>query len=740
MNVTEAVTGDPADDSTARLLAGLNAEQARAVTDPAPHLRVLAGAGSGKTRVLTHRIAYRSATLTLATERTLAVTFTRKAAGELRDRLGRLLPGSAVHAGTFHAIAYAQLRQRWEERGVRPPELLDRKLGFLARLVPRRRGDSTLALDVLAEIEWASARALEPGDYPAAALAAHRRPPLELEQIAGIWQDFADRKRQRRLVDFDDLLRLAARDLAADPEYAAARHWRFRHLFVDEFQDVNPLQFQLLLRWLGNESDLCVVGDPNQAIYAWNGADASYLERFDEHFPGAASVTLADNYRSTPQILAAANAVLAQGARPVVRLVAHRPSGPSPTVRSHEDERAEAGAVARALRDGHRPGVPWSQQAVLVRTNAQTAAIAEACSAAGVPHRVRGAGSLLEFPEVKDALESIRRSPSLEIALADLAADVRRRNRRALRADERSPGTTFPEPGPGPTDDRTTTDPAADPDGDDGPATDLAVDDRAANVAEVVRLGHEYRSLDPTGGTTGFIAWLVSTLRNEDAGTGDAVEIVTFHAAKGLEWSVVHVAGLEQGLVPIHHAQDDADSVDEERRLLYVALTRARESLHCHWARRRTFGTRASRRSPSPWLEAIATAVGAGGAELTPAESARRAAGARSGGRRPRTAASAGDLVGPDRDLFEQLRSWRRDQARAADVPAFVIFNDAVLQEVARRRPGDRAALLEVPGIGPVKVERFGDDLLGIVAGAAGPAPAAATPVDPRRRAPRGAP
>ena len=713
--MTERTDGEP-DASTARLLGGLNPEQSRAVTDPARHLRVLAGAGSGKTRVLTHRIAYRSATLTLSTERTLAVTFSRKAAGELRDRLHRLLPGSAVHAGTFHAIAYAQLRQRWEERGVRPPELLDRKLGFLARLVPRRRGDSTLALDVLAEIEWASARALEPDDYAAAAAAARRRPPLEPDQIAGIWQDFADRKRQRRLVDFDDLLRLAARDLAADPEYAAARHWRFRHLFVDEFQDVNPLQFRLLSRWLGSGSDLCVVGDPNQAIYAWNGADASYLERFEEHFPEAASVTLSDNYRSTPQILAAANAVLAQGPRPVVRLVAHRPSGPAPTVRSHDDERAEANAVARALRDGHRPGVPWSQQAVLVRTNAQTAAIAEACGTAGVPHRVRGAGSLLEFPEVKDALDSIRRSPSLEVALADLAADVDRRNRRALRSDGRAPGGR--PSGPARDADDAVEGPGA-PGEPDGSGTDVAIDDRAANVAEVVRLGHEYRSLDPTGGTGGFIAWLVSTLRNEDAASGgDAVEIVTFHAAKGLEWSTVHVAGLEQGLVPIHHAQDDPDSVDEERRLLYVALTRARESLHCHWARRRTFGTRASRRSPSPWLDAIATAVGAGGNELTPAQSARRAAGARSGGARQRTASSSTDLVGTDRALFERLRSWRRDQARAADVPAFVIFNDAVLQEVARRRPDDRAALLEVPGIGPVKAERFGDDLLEIVAGA----------------------
>ncbi len=695
--------------AAARLLAGLNEEQRRAVTDPSRHLRVLAGAGSGKTRVLTHRIAHRSAVLDLAPERTLAVTFTRKAAGELRDRLRRLLPGASVHAGTFHAIAYAQLRQRWQDRGVRPPELLDRKLGFLARLVPRSSSNSTLALDVLAEIEWASARALRPDGYPAAAAAARRRPPLPAEQIVGIWESFVERKRQRRLVDFDDLIRLAARDLAADPEYAAARRWRFRHLFVDEFQDVNPLQFELLRQWVGSSSDLCVVGDPNQAIYAWNGADAEYLERFAEFFPGAGSVTLADNYRSTPQILAAANAVLATGPRAVVPLVPHRPPGPVPSISAHDDEVAEARAVARALRDGHRPGVPWSQQAVLVRTNAQTAAVAEALGAAGIPHHVRGAGSLLEQPEVRAALDGVRRAPSLEVAIADLESEVVRRGAaRTADGDDTAEGED--------------TAGGEDTGARRGTATsDVApeLDERAANVAELVRLGREYQALEPTADLPGFLAWLTSTLRNEDGAGRDRVEIVTFHAAKGLEWATVHVAGLEVGLVPIHHAQDEPAAIDEERRLLYVALTRAREELHCHWARRRSFGSRSSRRSPSPWLEPIATTTGARAAEVDRTRGTRRAADARRLVRPRGDRPAADELGAEDQAVFEALRAWRLERARGADVPAYVIFNDAVLREVARRRPTDRAALLTVPGIGPVKVERFGDELLAIVSGAA---------------------
>ena len=692
-------TGAAADPAAAALLRGLNEAQRQAVLSPASPLRILAGAGSGKTRVLTHRIAHRAAVGTLDPNRVLAVTFTRKAAGELRERLGRMGLRGGIHAGTFHSIAYAQLRQRWEERGVRPPELLERKVGFVARLMGAGR-NSTAPLDVVAEIEWAAARRVAPDTYAAQAALARRQPPLELDRVAEIYDRFMTEKRNRRLVDFDDLLRLAARDLAADPVYASARHWRFRHVFVDEFQDVNPLQHALLSAWLGPESDLCVVGDPNQAIYAWNGADAQYLVDFDRWFPGGESVTLEDNYRSTPQVLTVANAVLAAGRNVPIHLRPHRPEGPMPSVTEHADERAEAAAVARQARDAHAPGTPWSAQAVLVRTNAQGAVIAEAFTTAGIPHRVRGGGDLMEQPEVRQALGSLRRASSLQMALGDLEAEVLRMS---------PPGSTR----------AAGTEPAADP------AVDVAAlpermpsgtaqltEERAANLNELVRLGREYLELDPHGGVPGFLGWLTSALRGEDRAGSDAVEIVTFHAAKGLEWSVVHVAGLEEGFVPIHHAKDSDDDLDEERRLLYVALTRARDELHCTWASTRTFGSRTAKRSPSPWLPIIQSTVGITPIQLDRHENAARARRARAA--LPRR--DQGELDPAQQALFESLRDWRRAESRKADVPAFVIFNDATLIAVATARPRTRAQLLQVSGVGPVKAQRFGDDLLRIVA------------------------
>jgi DNA helicase-2/ATP-dependent DNA helicase PcrA len=694
------------------LLRGLNAAQLEAVTSEASPLRILAGAGSGKTRVLTHRIAHRAATDTLDPQRVLAVTFTRKAAGELRERLGRLGLRSGVTAGTFHSIAYAQLRQRWEERGIRPPELLERKVGFVARLVSSR--DRTLPLDVVAELEWAAARRVTPETYVAEATRARRSPPLALGAVADIYERFIEEKRRRRLVDFDDLLRLAARDLAADPVYASARHWRFRHLFVDEFQDVNPAQHALLSAWLGPDSDLCAVGDPNQAIYAWNGADARYLTDFERYFPNSSTVTLEDNYRSTPQVLAVANAVLDAGHRVPIRLRPHRPDGAVPTVRDHDDGAAEAAAVARAARDGHRPGAAWNEQAVLVRTNAQAAVMSEAFTAARIPHRVRGAGDLLEQPEVRQALNTLRRATSLQTALGDLEDEVRRASPELTSA-----GTDSPDAPPG-----AAAPVAPTPAAEAPPAGARASDEvargttssgltaeRAANVAELVRLGREYLVLDPTGGTVGFTAWLTSALRGEDRAGGDSVDIVTFHAAKGLEWSVVHVAGLEDGFVPIHHAKDEPDDLEEERRLLYVALTRARDELHCTWARSRAFGSRTLNRKPSPWLGTIATTVGARAPEVPRSDGAARARAARASIPRPGAPSS-----GPDKELFEALREWRRAQAKEADVAAFVIFNDATLIALTEQRPRTRAALLKVPGIGAVKAQRFGEDVLRIVA------------------------
>src|SRR5205814_4949842 len=291
------------------------------------------------------------------------------AAGELNSRLRGLGLRDSVAAGTFHGIAYAQLRRYWADKNRAAPGLLDRKAPLVARVLPRGLGQ-TAVLDVISEVEWAKARVVSPDEYESAALAADRRPPAPLALMAEAYRLYEQEKKARRVVDFDDLLSLCRRALETDTEFGSAQRWRFRHLFVDEFQDVNPSQFALLKAWFGSQPDLCVVGDPRQAIYSWNGADAGYINDFDQHFPGAASVELRNNYRSTPQVMAVAQAVL-RGASTLAETVATKPNGPLPRVRSYENDSAEARGVARAVRDAHVPGKRWGDQAVLVRTNAQ---------------------------------------------------------------------------------------------------------------------------------------------------------------------------------------------------------------------------------------------------------------------------------------------------------------------------------------------------------------------------------
>ena len=343
------------------LLQGLNEAQRRAVTSEASPLCILAGAGSGKTRVLTRRIGWRIAQGSADPRHVLALTFTRKAAGELSTRLSVLGVRDRVAAGTFHAMAYAQLRRRWADRNERPPTLLDRKVRLLAPLLAGHRRAAVQPADVATEIEWAKARFVGPAHYEDEAAAAGRKPALPLSVMASLYERYEEEKRRRGVVDFDDLLLLAARALETDETFAAAQRWHFRHLFVDEFQDVNPVQFRLLEGWRGERTDLCVVGDPNQAIFGWNGADAHYLTGFGERFPTAEVVRLDDNYRSSPEILAVADAVLSGSANGQSRpLRANRPPAACPSLRSWASDRDEARGVARAMRRRYSTSMPWS--------------------------------------------------------------------------------------------------------------------------------------------------------------------------------------------------------------------------------------------------------------------------------------------------------------------------------------------------------------------------------------------
>ncbi|HLN05622.1 MAG TPA: ATP-dependent helicase [Acidimicrobiales bacterium] len=583
-------------DMTGRLLAGCDAEQREAITTPARPLCVLAAAGSGKTRVLTRRIAWRVNEGSASAPYVLALTFTRKAASELRGRLSSLGLAEEATAGTFHAVAFGELRRLAAERQRPAPVVIASKARLLAAAAGHDVAhDRTALADLAAEIEWAQARCLSARDYTRAVTAGGRRSQSDPEVVTEVWKRYEREKRRRGVLDFEDLLVRCASELEDDPDFAASARWRLRHLFVDEYQDVNPAQVRLLDAWLGDSDDLCVVGDPDQAIYSWNGSDPRALVEFPLRYPGARVVRLAMNYRSTDTVLAVASSVL--GAATV-------PAGPAPPARGHQagepgrelgevlvsgrprQSRAvqpivaydtdidEARGVVAALRRARSPGAPWSSLAILARTNAQLVAFERQLDEADVPFRSGGGRAFLARPSVRSALDSLTsRSevPGFHAWMEELTASG-----------------------------------APPPAGGDDSELDRAglgpVDD---DLAELARLALEYLRSDPSPGANGFVTWLEASLRADPPRqSGDAVDLMTFHRAKGLEWRVVFVTGLEDGLVPIAHARSP-EAAAEERRLLYVACTRAMDDLYCSWARQRVFGARRSARTPSPFLAAI---------------------------------------------------------------------------------------------------------------------------------------
>jgi DNA helicase II / ATP-dependent DNA helicase PcrA len=646
------------------LLDDLDDAQRRAVTSPARPLAILAPAGSGKTRVLTRRIAWRVEAGDADASHVLALTFTRKAAGELRERLAALGLRSGVAAGTFHGVAYAQLRSWWADQGQAAPGLLARKAPVLSAIVS---GIPVTVAQLAGEIEWAKARLIGPDGYAEAAAAARRRTPVPAARIAGLYRSYEEDKRRARMVDFDDLLRLCSHLVETEPAFAAAQRWRFQHLFVDEFQDVNALQLRLLDAWRGDSWDLCVVGDPHQAIYGWNGADAGYLRDFRRMYQPAEVISIDGNYRSTPQVLAAAADVLSRAGAGEPTVVATRVEGPEVRLERHASEHDEARAIARAVRDRRGPRDAWSAQAVLVRTHAQVPAIADALRLAGVPHHVRGAEGMLDRREVREALDLLRRG---ETALSACLPDL------VVAAGE-------------------------------------ADGDAAADLAVMVQLAHDHLRLDTRASAAGFASWLVATLQAESGGARrDAVTVATFHAAKGLEWPTVHLAGLEDGLVPVAHARTIAQRA-EEARLLYVAMTRAEDELRCSWAAARSFGGAPTERRLTPWLAGLAERqrdrpAGDGG----PSSDWRR----HLAEQRATLAASAPGAPAPPETLAA-LHAWRDERARAARAEPEAVIDDRLLEAIAARMPATPDELAAVPGMGTLLAARLGDGLLAALHG-----------------------
>jgi len=594
-------------------LDGLNLEQRRAAEAVRGPVCILAGAGSGKTTTITHRLAHQVETRAFAANQLLAVTFTDKAAGELRQRLERLgAPG--VRASTFHSAALRQLRHFAPER---VGSILPSKALLLRQIANRLPAPYKFrpAGDLAAEIEWAKNRRIGPAAY------RDREPPIPLDLMQRVYAEYERRKADEGAIDFEDLLELAIRVFEDDEVVRETFRAQYRAFTVDEYQDVNLLQQTLLDLWLGERDDLCVVGDDYQSIYAFTGAGPEHLLGVPERFPQALVVRLEENYRSTPQVLELANRLVPGlgGAEKTLRPT--RPDGPEPTLRPFPTAAGEGEAIVAAIR---ALDAPLEEVAVLARTNARLTDFEELFHDAGIPFQ---GASLLDRDAARRLCRRLERSPEPAApAVRSAALDAGFIEQLPDRLGER----------------------------------ELV---RQQDLARLVSLASTF---------AGDAAAFVSFLRRRFASGGDGahgVNLLTYHRAKGLEFAAVFLPRLQEKELPAPRAD-----VDEERRLLYVGLTRARRELWVSWSGK-----------PSRFLEELGV---------------------------------AGRHVPEKRRWTEdgqRLRDWRLERARADGVPPYVVFHDSVLQAIAAAQPGSLGELAQISGVGPAKLERYGDEVLALV-------------------------
>jgi len=598
------------------LLSGLDPAQRAAVTSSAAPLAVIAAAGSGKTTVLTRRIAYRVETGTALPRHVLALTFTRDAASELKRRLRRLDIHEPIEAGTFHSVALRLLRDRALARNEAPPAVANDRLRLIRECITQLK----LRIEpyqAMTDVDWARARLVDPQRYEQACRSERRRSGIPAGRYAEFLDAYEQLKRRRGVLDFDDLLVGTLTGLQSDPAWADGVRWKYRHLFVDEAQDLNPLQHAVLEALRDGRPDLCLVGDPRQAIYGWNGADHTTLSEVESRYPGITVVPLTTNYRCTPQVVRAAAAALVASGQ-TDDTASELPDGRAVVVRHYPNAEAELEGVVREVRDllHHHSG---RRLAVLARTNDQITAVQHAFTRHGIATE-RTAG----------------RSP-LDLAVAEAARNM---NREQLAAWA------------------------------EGVFADADAEPVRRRVAEAAD-----RFL-ASGETGSLRAWIDLHAPFDDLETGDdgdAVSLLTFHAAKGREWHAVFVVGAEEGLVP-HSSSVTAAALHEEARLLYVALTRAEQQLVISHAAVRN-GREAA---PSRWLAAVSATVDDGAPVPPPSDSPWRRAPA---------------------DPLAPYREWRAGIARVSGMPDTAVCSDRVLRSLMTDPPTDAADLARRLGI-----------------------------------------
>jgi len=533
------------------LLADLDDQQRQAAEALLGPVCLLAGAGTGKTRAITHRIAYGVASGVYPPGRVMALTFTSRAAGELRSRL-RHLGAGGVSARTFHASALSQLSFFWPQVvGGTMPRLIDSKARLLAHAAEtiKLKLDTATLRDTAAEIEWRKVSRLSIAQYAQAAEKRSLPPSLTLQKAVDLQQAYEDVKDERKQLDFEDVLLATAGMIESEPRVAQQVREQYRFFVVDEYQDVSPLQHDLLQLWLGNRNDLCVVGDASQTIYSFAGATPQYLLGFAAAHDNAVVVRLEQNYRSTPAIVDSANRLM-RGRPGALSLHAATTDGPSrpPVTTAFENDAREARAVAQSIAAEIESGVKPEDIAILYRINVQAAVIEAALGDAGVPFLLRGGTRFFDLREVKEAIMMLK-GASVSIfgePLFKTVSDVLR----SLGWSQEAPETRG------------------------------AVRDRWDSLNALMALAEE----SPTETTLKeFVAELLERQQGQHEPNRSAVTLATVHSAKGLEWDSVYLVGLSEGLMPISYATTK-EAVEEERRLLYVGVTRARKKLALSWS------------------------------------------------------------------------------------------------------------------------------------------------------------
>jgi len=532
------------------LLAGLDEQQRVAAEALIGPVCMLAGAGTGKTRAITHRIAYGVMTGAYAPNRVMALTFTSRSASELRGRL-RQLGAGGVAARTFHSAALSQLNYFWPHVvGGQAPRILDGKgrlLGHAAETLKLKLDTATLR-DLAAEIEWRKTSGLSIDEYGSGSHTRSLPGRLDLGQVVAMQEAYERLKDGRKQIDFEDVLLAMAGMIESEASVAMQVREQYRFFVVDEYQDVSPLQHDLLALWLGDRRDLCVVGDASQTIYSFAGARSDYLLDFPRRYEDATVVRLEQNYRSTAPIVATANQLMRGRPGALSLHAAVTEAGADPSVREYPSDMAEARGVAQHIVELIEAGTRPENIAVLYRVNVQAAALETALGDVGVSYQIRGSKRFFDLQEVKQAVMSLR-AASVSIVgepLFKSVSDVLRSLGWSQSAPE-APG---------------------------------AVRDRWESLNAIMGLVDQ----SPPGTTfRQFTDELMERQAGQHEPTVAAVTLATLHSAKGLEWDAVFLVGLSEGLVPISYA-GTFEEVDEERRLLYVGITRARRRLALSWA------------------------------------------------------------------------------------------------------------------------------------------------------------